>query len=295
MRILYVEDNATNVILVQRVANMGKHSVITYDNGEDALVNFEQDAPDCVLLDVQLRGELSGLDVVAKLRERGVKLPVIALTAYAMKGDRQRCLDAGCDDYIPKPISVTELVSVFKRFNDAITSSRSVTLVGGKSPFYKPSTTLEEKKPLAEPPATPITAEKEVQPSAEPAKPLTEVEVTEPAVPPTNVAETKPSRDIQTPPAKVEVSEPTSPASSVAEPLPVENGSAAPSTNLAEAKPIQNELTPPAVVETPTVMEMKVAPTSGDAAAQPPPAPINPPEESSPVSTAANVPASIEP
>lgn len=120
MRILYVEDNAANVILVQRIASMGKHALVNYDNGQDALDNFERDAPDCVLMDVQLRGPLDGLEVVRKLRERGCKLPIIALTAYAMKGDRQRCLEAGCDDYLAKPISVTELAACFQRMSDAV-------------------------------------------------------------------------------------------------------------------------------------------------------------------------------
>lgn len=149
MRILYVEDNNTNVILVQRVANMGKHVVVTYDNGQEALDNFATDAPDCVLMDVQLRGALNGLDVVRKLRERGCKLPIIALTAYAMKGDRQRCIEAGCDDYIAKPISVSELVSVFKRFSEALIASKPAAPTG--VPEVKPPSEIAtESKPAAE-------------------------------------------------------------------------------------------------------------------------------------------------
>ncbi len=126
MRILYVEDNATNVILVQRVANMGKHQVINFDDGQTALDQFDQTKPDLVLLDVQLRGGLTGLDIARILRERGSTLPIIAVTAYAMKGDRQRCLDAGCDDYLAKPVSVAELVTVFKRFGDAVASGKPI-------------------------------------------------------------------------------------------------------------------------------------------------------------------------
>jgi two-component system cell cycle response regulator DivK len=126
VRILYVEDNATNVILVQRVANMGKHEVINYDEGQVALDKFDEIKPDLILLDVQLRGALTGLDVARILREKGSTLPVIAVTAYAMKGDRQRCLDAGCDDYLPKPISVAELVTVFKRYGDAVASGKPI-------------------------------------------------------------------------------------------------------------------------------------------------------------------------
>lgn len=126
MRILYVEDNATNVILVQRVANMGKHEVVNFADGQEALDKVAQTKPDLILLDVQLRGALTGLDVARILREKGSTLPIIAVTAYAMKGDQQRCLDAGCDDYLAKPVSVAELVTVFKRYGDAVTSGKPI-------------------------------------------------------------------------------------------------------------------------------------------------------------------------
>ncbi len=258
MRILYVEDNATNVILVQRVANMGKHSVINYDNGEEALANFEKDSPDCVLLDVQLRGELSGLDVVAKLRERGVRLPIIALTAYAMKGDRQRCLDAGCDDYIPKPISVTELVSVFKRFNDAVISSRSVTVTSSKSSFYKPLT-AEETKPVLEP-VSPVPTAAPV--AAKPANPTTVVEAPNPIA-----------------------------ATAVVEPVVSPAVSAAPSIVVAAVVP-NVDASPPPVVDSPQAVEKKLVEESS--VSLPTPA-AHLPAESTAVSTTATIPERIEP
>ena len=117
MRILYVEDNPANVSLVQRVARIGGHQVVTYTNGESALEFFDRDAPDLLLIDIQLAGELTGLDVVKSLRTQGKKLPVVALTAYAMVGDRERCIEAGCDGYLPKPLPITELVDLFQRYN----------------------------------------------------------------------------------------------------------------------------------------------------------------------------------
>lgn len=112
MRILYVEDNLANVSLVRRVAQ--NHEVVNYIDGEEALRDFDTIKPDMVLMDVQLAGRLSGLDVVKKLREAGHKIPIIALTAYAMVGDRERCLAAGCDDYIPKPLPIPRLVELFR-------------------------------------------------------------------------------------------------------------------------------------------------------------------------------------
>ncbi len=170
MRILYVEDNATNVILVQRVANMGKHVVVNYEDGQAALDHFDETKPDLILLDVQLRGALTGLDVARILREKGCFLPIIAVTAYAMKGDRQRCLDAGCDDYLPKPVSVAELVTVFKRYGDAVTSGKpilstyalSVATVDPARPTVEispiPATVAVETVLPADPLATTVTS-----------------------------------------------------------------------------------------------------------------------------------------
>lgn len=114
MRILYVEDNLTNISLMRRVAR--GHEVISYIDGSEALRNFEQDKPDIILLDVQLAGRVDGLEVVRRLRADGHTLPIIALTAYAMLGDRERCLTAGCDDYLAKPLPISELVELIDRY-----------------------------------------------------------------------------------------------------------------------------------------------------------------------------------
>jgi len=116
MRILYVEDNPANLFLVQRVARMGDHEVIHYVEGQPALDRFKEDKPDLVLMDIQLPGKLTGLDVVKTLRAAGHKTPIIAVTAYAMSGDREKCLAAGCDGYLAKPLPVGELVELFKRY-----------------------------------------------------------------------------------------------------------------------------------------------------------------------------------
>jgi CheY-like chemotaxis protein len=119
MRILYVEDNPANLFLVQRVARMGNHEIIHYGEGQPALDHFKDDKPDLVLMDIQLPGLLSGLDVVKALRAAGHKTPIVAVTAYAMSGDREKCLEAGCDGYLSKPLPVGELVELFKRHDVA--------------------------------------------------------------------------------------------------------------------------------------------------------------------------------
>ncbi len=180
MRILYVEDNATNVILVQRVANMGKHEVINYDNGQEALDKFDQAKPDLILLDVQLRGALTGLDIARILREKGCKLPIFAVTAYAMKGDRQNCLDAGCDDYLAKPVSVAELVTVFKRYGDAVTSGKPIVstyklpTASEAAPVNAPSPQLTvEVAPVNVPVSQPVVEVSPINPPA--SQPVVEV------------------------------------------------------------------------------------------------------------------------
>lgn len=120
MRILYVEDNPANISLLQRIARMGGHDVYSYNDGEVALAHFEQDKPDLILMDLQLAGALGGLDVVRKLRADGVTTPIIAVTAYAMVGDKERCMEAGCDGYLAKPLPVAELVETVQKYEQAL-------------------------------------------------------------------------------------------------------------------------------------------------------------------------------
>jgi two-component system cell cycle response regulator DivK len=148
MRILYVEDHPANLFLVQRVARMGNHDIINYTEGQSALDHFEKDKPDLVLMDVQLPGKLTGLDVVKELRARGHRLPIIAVTAYAMMGDRERCLEAGCDAYIAKPMPISDLVDILKKYDP--TSSEKPT-PAQESPA--PATTAASSAPIDEKPA----------------------------------------------------------------------------------------------------------------------------------------------
>ena len=89
MRILYVEDNPANLFLIKRVAKMGDHEVINLIDGEEALRKIDLIKPDLILMDIQLAGQLTGLDVVRKLRQDGLTIPIVAVTAYAMVGDRE--------------------------------------------------------------------------------------------------------------------------------------------------------------------------------------------------------------
>src|SRR5258708_5582248 len=120
MRVAYVEDNSTNLALVERVASMSHHVIVSYTEGEIALRELMREKVDLILMDVELAGELSGLQVVRGLRAQGLKTPIIAVTAYAMMGDREKCIEAGCTDYLPKPLPIPELVALLNRYDEMV-------------------------------------------------------------------------------------------------------------------------------------------------------------------------------
>ena len=103
-KIAVVEDNPDNRLLVQ-VMLESLYEVVEYENGFDALAGLQKNKPDLVLLDVSLP-EMDGVEVLKRIRadENLRNLPVIALTANAMAGDREKYLAAGFDDYVAKPI-----------------------------------------------------------------------------------------------------------------------------------------------------------------------------------------------
>jgi two-component system cell cycle response regulator DivK len=109
-----VEDNADNRLLLQAILG-DLYELTEYENGSDALAGLDKRRPDLVLLDISLPG-MDGTEILRRIRDHaGLRgLPVIALTAHAMAGDREKFLTAGFDDYITKPI-VDE-----KRLLDAI-------------------------------------------------------------------------------------------------------------------------------------------------------------------------------
>ncbi|HET6572080.1 MAG TPA: ATP-binding protein [Fimbriiglobus sp.] len=118
LRILLAEDNEVNQVLARRLLERRGHAVTVVGNGRQALDALDRGGFDVALLDVQMP-ELDGLTVAAKLRERergtGRRLPLLALTAYSMQGDRERCLAAGMDGYLSKPIRAAELFAVLER------------------------------------------------------------------------------------------------------------------------------------------------------------------------------------
>ena len=112
-----VEDNADNRLLLHAILD-GEYTLVEYDNGIDALAGLSASLPELVLLDISLPG-MDGNEILARIRadERLKRLPVIALTAHAMAGDREKYLAAGFNDYVTKPIVDEEvLLSAIERW-----------------------------------------------------------------------------------------------------------------------------------------------------------------------------------
>jgi two-component system, sensor histidine kinase and response regulator len=124
-RILLVEDNQVNQLLATRLLQKRGHTVVVAGNGQEALLRLDEAAYagfGCVLMDVQMP-EMDGFACTAIIREReqltGSRLPIIAMTAHAMKGDEARCLAAGMDGYLSKPIQPDELFDLVEQHLDA--------------------------------------------------------------------------------------------------------------------------------------------------------------------------------
>ena len=118
MEILVAEDNLINQKLATyMLTNLG-HKVVIAANGQDALDKFRAGNFDVILMDVQMP-VMDGFEATQLIRavekESGKRTPIVALTAHAMKGDRERCLEAGMDDYISKPINNKELTDALTR------------------------------------------------------------------------------------------------------------------------------------------------------------------------------------
>ncbi len=127
LRVLLAEDNFVNQKLAVRLLEKEGHSVVVAGNGREALAAMQESDFDAVLMDVQMP-EMSGFEATAVIREKEKKTGkhqlIIALTAHAMKGDRERCLEAGMDEYLIKPVQSDELFAALS----AAVASRQTTV-----------------------------------------------------------------------------------------------------------------------------------------------------------------------
>ena len=109
-KILIVEDNQDNRELLIKILKVKGFRLIEAVDGEDALQKVSVERPDLILMDISIP-KIDGYEVTRRLKNQPdfQDIPVIALTAHAMKGDREKALKAGCDGYITKPINIREL------------------------------------------------------------------------------------------------------------------------------------------------------------------------------------------
>lgn len=111
-KILVVEDNEDNrEILVYRLRHLGTYEIIVASNGKEALETAASAKPDLIFMDLKMP-VMDGLEATRVLRQMdwGKDLPIVAITALAVEGDREKAMDAGCTDYIPKPITDYSIV-----------------------------------------------------------------------------------------------------------------------------------------------------------------------------------------
>ncbi len=117
LHILLAEDNPVNQRLAVRILEKRGHTVVVADNGKQALATLDREPFDLILMDVQMP-EMDGFEATQAIRERekttGAHVPIVAMTAHAMKGDRERCLEAGMDSYVSKPLQAQELIHVIE-------------------------------------------------------------------------------------------------------------------------------------------------------------------------------------
>jgi PAS domain S-box-containing protein len=132
LHVLLAEDNVVNQRLAVRLLEKAGHAVTVVGNGRDAVAAAERQPFDLVLMDVQMP-EMGGFEATAAIRERekagGGHVPIVAMTAHAMKGDRERCLAAGMDDYVSKPVRAEELFGAVAR---AVGADGAATPPGGQ-------------------------------------------------------------------------------------------------------------------------------------------------------------------
>jgi two-component system sensor histidine kinase/response regulator len=126
LHILLAEDNAVNQKLAVRMLEKRGHTLVVAGTGKEALAAWKNERFDLILMDVQMP-EMDGFEVTAAIRQAehltGGHIPIVAMTAYAMSGARQRCLEAGMDGYIPKPIQAQTVFEVIDAMRSASPSA----------------------------------------------------------------------------------------------------------------------------------------------------------------------------
>ncbi|MBN2303899.1 MAG: response regulator [Anaerolineae bacterium] len=119
MRIIYIEDDPTNIALVERVVRMGRDKLTTYVCAEDALLNIQPGDADLILTDIDFGEGMSGLELTQALRARGIDMPIIAITAYDLQEYSRWAQQAGSNAFVVKPVNVPDLLDLLDTYRSA--------------------------------------------------------------------------------------------------------------------------------------------------------------------------------
>ena len=116
-RVLYIEDNFQNKRLVKKILAAKGYEVLEAEDGLQGIALAARERPDLILMDINIPG-IDGMEATSRLKSSPdlSHIPVVALTANAMRGDREKIMAAGCDEYLQKPVNSAKLVETIKRF-----------------------------------------------------------------------------------------------------------------------------------------------------------------------------------
>ncbi len=138
LRVLVADDNHANRMLATRILEKRGHAVLAVADGREAKRTLDRELVDVALLDVQMP-QLDGLSITREIRRReqqaGTHLPIVAVTAHAMKGDRERCLAAGVDAYLAKPLDAKQLYTLVERLGAGLTDSMNHRAAAPQGPL----------------------------------------------------------------------------------------------------------------------------------------------------------------
>ena len=125
VRILYIEDNPQNMRLVSKMLKIGGYEMLEAVDGLSGVAVAARERPDLILMDINLP-DIDGLEATSRIKANPVtaNIPVVALTANAMHGDRERFIASGCDGYLAKPVTKNELLNTISHFLGVPQSSR---------------------------------------------------------------------------------------------------------------------------------------------------------------------------
>jgi CheY-like chemotaxis protein/HPt (histidine-containing phosphotransfer) domain-containing protein len=162
LHILLTEDNATNQMLAIALLEKQGHAVVVAGNGKEALAALERQPFDVVLMDVQMP-EMDGFEATLLIRAKeegtGIHIPIVAMTAHAMTGDRERCLEAGMDGYVSKPVQAKKLYQAIARLVATVAAPEADTpgAERAEAVFEKPTAAEPQTQvPLEGPPGAPL-------------------------------------------------------------------------------------------------------------------------------------------